>query len=195
MSELPEVTDDFLDAGKKLAHTSQLSKRKRKGGRYTKKERIERRAEVYRLHFELGYSAEEISQMMKINRHTIQEDVKYLYSELAQKWNEPDMEGWLQKQVNRLEWQRNRLLSYLSEATDLEEKLSIERLVFDVDNRLAQIVTNTYANSISNWRTISKIVNDFAKEQKMKERWLSPFILVNTPTDKFERIMRILRGK
>ena len=67
--------------------------------------------------------------------------------------------------------------------------------VFDVDNRLVQIAINAYANSVSNWRVISNIVNDFAKKQKMKERWLSPLVLINTTPDKFERINKILRGK
>ena len=58
-----------------------------------------------------------------------------------------------------------------------------------------QIAINAYANSVSNWRVISNIVNDFAKKQKMKERWLSPLVLINTTPDKFERINKILRGK
>ena len=83
----------------------------------------------------------------------------------------------------------------MAEATDLEEKLSIERLIFDIDNRIVQIASSAYANDISNWQKVSKIVNDFAKRQKMEVRWLSPFVLVNTTTDKFEQIKKILRGK
>lgn len=186
-------TENFITENQKLAQTIQFSKRK--GGRYTKAERQKRRAEVFRLHFELSYSAEKVAQMMNVNRHTIQDDIRYWYTQLAKEWNEPSFEGWLQKQVNRLEHQRQRLLGYLNSTDDMEKKLSIERQLFDVDNRLAQIASNAYTNNISNWQTVSKIVNDFAKKQGMKERWLSPFVLVNTTSDKFERINKILRGK
>jgi len=38
---------------------------KKKGGPYTKNEKTKRQNEVYRLHFERGYSAVKISDMMK----------------------------------------------------------------------------------------------------------------------------------
>lgn len=52
------------------------------GGPYTKDERTKRQNEVARLHFEYGYSAVKIAEMMKVNRNTINSDIKYLYSEI-----------------------------------------------------------------------------------------------------------------
>ena len=48
------------------------------GGPYTKDERTKRQNEVARLHFEYGYSAVKIAEMMKVNRNTINSDIKYL---------------------------------------------------------------------------------------------------------------------
>ena len=59
----------------------------KKGGPYTKKEQEERRDEVFRLHFEHGYSALKISELMKINRNTINEDIKYLYSQVTNEFD------------------------------------------------------------------------------------------------------------
>jgi len=40
------------------------------GGPYSKDEREKRQNEVFRLHFEFGYSAVKIADLMKINRNT-----------------------------------------------------------------------------------------------------------------------------
>lgn len=44
---------------------------------------MKRQNEVYRLHFKRGYSAVKISEMMKINRNTINKDITYWYSILG----------------------------------------------------------------------------------------------------------------
>ena len=49
----------------------------KKGGPYTKKQREDRRDEVFRLHFENGYSAVKISKLLDVTRITIDDDVKY----------------------------------------------------------------------------------------------------------------------
>ena len=48
-----------------------LAEEIKKGGPYTKKEQDERRQEVFKLHFEKGYSASKIFEMLKVNRNTI----------------------------------------------------------------------------------------------------------------------------
>ena len=46
-------------------------------GPYTKQELENRRNEVYRLHFEYRYSVRKIAELMKINRNTINGDIKH----------------------------------------------------------------------------------------------------------------------
>lgn len=87
----------------------------KKGGPYTKDARKKRRDEVYRLHFDYGYSAVEISRMMKINKNTITKDVSFLYSKLSDDMNKESIDGWMDKQFARLESQRARLRKELDQ--------------------------------------------------------------------------------
>ena len=52
---------------------------------YTKNEQDERRNKVYSMYFEKGFSAIKIAIELKVNRNTINQDVKFLCSELIQK--------------------------------------------------------------------------------------------------------------
>lgn len=56
----------------------------KKGGPYTKNEKMEQQNEAYKLHFEHNYSAVKISEMMKINRNTINSDISHWYTSLAE---------------------------------------------------------------------------------------------------------------
>lgn len=59
----------------------------KKGGPYSQQSKKTRRGEVFKLHFDYGYSARKIAELMKINRNTINSDIGFLYSQL-QKENE-----------------------------------------------------------------------------------------------------------
>ena len=52
------------------------------GGPYSRDDREKRQNEVFRLHFEFGYPATRIAELMNINRNTINADIKYWYSTL-----------------------------------------------------------------------------------------------------------------
>ena len=56
---------------------------KKAGGPYTKKEQEQRRNQVYDMHFEKGYSAVRIAESIKINRNTVNEDIKYWYAQIS----------------------------------------------------------------------------------------------------------------
>jgi hypothetical protein len=81
-SELPDVSSKFLGENQKFSK----SLKNKKGGPYNKADRHARRAEVYRLHFEFGYSAIRIADMMKINRNTINGDVSYWFDKISKNW-------------------------------------------------------------------------------------------------------------
>ncbi|MGI0008151.1 MAG: hypothetical protein ACRD92_00855 [Nitrosopumilaceae archaeon] len=75
----------------------------KKGGPYTKKEQEDRQQEVFRLHFEKGYSAVKISEILNVNRNTINEDIRHWYSQLAQELKSQDLVSWSIEQFHRLE--------------------------------------------------------------------------------------------
>lgn len=117
----------------------------RKGGPSTKLQQEKRRKEVYRLHIELGYPAVKIAEMMKANRNTINNDIKIIYSEIAQELQADNVGVIILKQIQRFEMQRTRLMRELEKDLSFHEKLGVERLLFDVDNRISQIVTKIHS--------------------------------------------------
>jgi len=135
----------------------------KKGGPYTKKEQDERRKEVYRLHFELGYSAVKIADLMKINRNTINADISFLYSQLAEQWNEYDTDSLIIKQVQRLELQRGRLYEELDKQEKSSDKIIIEKLLFQIDNRLTQIYSKILPHVVSKPSDDIEITDDDVK--------------------------------
>ena len=108
---------------------------KKKGGPYTKKEKEERRDEVYKLHFERGLSAVRIASMLEVNRNTVNEDIKCLYVQAVEELPE-FTSSLLLKQIQRFEFQRSRLLDELEKQTEFKEKIAIEKLLFQVDEKI-----------------------------------------------------------
>ena len=52
-----------------------MPKSEKNGGPYPIQAKKTRRDEVFRLHFDYGYSARKIADMLKINRNTINSDI------------------------------------------------------------------------------------------------------------------------
>jgi hypothetical protein len=71
--------------------------------------------EVYKLQFEHGMPATRIAELIKVDRNTINNDLKILYREALNDYNPDDMslDNILQKQLLRLETQRDKLGLYL----------------------------------------------------------------------------------
>ena len=110
----------------------------KKGGRYTKKEQEERRLEVHKLHFERGKPAVEIAEMLNVNRNTVNDDIKFWYRRRVKNQHNLDFYPKMSRQIQRREIQRDRFFGYLEEAETLEEKIKLEKLIGDIDNRLDQ---------------------------------------------------------
>ena len=51
--------------------------KKKNGGPYNKDDQEDRRNQVYMFHFEKGYSALKIAEMLDVNRNTVNEDIRY----------------------------------------------------------------------------------------------------------------------
>lgn len=174
-SELePAVSPEFIVANSsaELDQTSQ-----KMGGPYSKGQRRKRRQEVYRLHFELGLPGIKIAELLHVNRHTINEDIKWLYNKMCQDIEGDQFNGYFAKQIVRLETQRTRLMSYLSEAKDLYAKLSIERQLADHDFRLAAMVEKFKENTFAFWDTVVQKINKLAESEKMEGRYTNIYEL------------------
>ena len=142
----------------------------KKGGPYPKNEKIKRQNEVFRLHFELGYSAVRISEMMKVNRNTINSDISYWFSILHKEWNNYDIDSWCMKQMHRLESQRTRLFKELENTETVSVKLSIEKMILDIDTKMMNFVLKSILNQENVKENAVKWINDWAKDKKIDLR-------------------------
>src|SRR6266498_1146252 len=108
-----EINQEFIEENKKinLNLVRHGQNHKRKFAPFTKAQRRKRRMEVYKLHFEHGVPATRIAELMKVDRNTINNDLKILYREALTDYSPHDMslDDILQKQLLRLESQRDRL--------------------------------------------------------------------------------------
>ena len=112
----------------------------KKGGPYTKKVQEKRRDDVFEMHFEYSYSAVQIANLLNVNRNTINDDIKYWYSELYKSTDFKYSTDWLDKQFVRLEMQRARLRKELDEDSSLKDRLQVERLITNIDLSISSFV-------------------------------------------------------
>ncbi|PIW32608.1 MAG: hypothetical protein COW27_03490, partial [Nitrosopumilales archaeon CG15_BIG_FIL_POST_REV_8_21_14_020_37_12] len=105
----------------------------KRGGPYSKDEREKRQKEVFRLHFEFGYPATKIADLMKINRNTINEDIKYWYSNIKEEIKQ-DSEDFILRQIGRLEAQRSRVIENITE--NKIDDVRYEKLLLDIDAKI-----------------------------------------------------------
>ena len=110
------------------------------GGPYSKGEREKRQKEVSRLHFEFGYSAIKISDLMKINRNTINADIKYWYSNIKEELKQ-NSEDFILRQIGRLEAQRSRIIENLAE--NKVDDIKYEKLLLDIDVKINNMLLRT----------------------------------------------------
>ena len=145
-----------------------MLEKKKTGGPYSKDERIKRQNEVSRLHFEFGYSVTKISSMMNVNRNTINQDIKSLYSEIKDELKE-NSKDLLLKQIGRLEAQRNRIIESLNKIKNknydvLENAIRYEKLLLDVDSKINVILSKISSDNLgktTSYKISQEKIKDF----------------------------------
>jgi len=172
-----------------------LEVKSKKGGPYTKQQQEKRRDEVFKLHFEYGYSATQISEMLKINRNTINSDVTFLYSKLRGEMNEESNDNWLDKQLTRLESQRVRLRKELDNDITLQERLQVEKVILDLDSKISSLIIKIATTNQKKWDEYIKFINDWMKEHNHEDRYMSFGSLYTIPKKSREKIFQLLHSK
>jgi len=164
----------------------------KKGGPYTKKEKEKRRDEVYRLHFEYGYPARKIADLMKVNRNTINGDLKYCYSVTGGTRNFLRIENTIFTNLERLEIQYTRLREDLDKSNSFSEKMSIEHMLYEIDSKI--IYTNhRLAESGRRMIDFSIIrLNDWMKDHGKKEQFRSMYDLISLSPEAEKKIAEII---
>ena len=147
----------------------------KKGGPYTKQEQEKRRKQVYKLYFEEAKPILKIAEILDVNRNTINEDVRYWYSQLALEINSETVVSSALKQIHNMELQKTRLREQLENTTEFSQRLAIEKLLFEIDSKLAQHITKIMSSGKELLRPvgievseddIKKLVRDLVLENK-----------------------------
>ena len=157
------------------------------------RQREKRRLEVYKLHFENGMPATRIAQLMNVDRNTINKDLKFLYRQALNDYylDEMSLDDILDKQLVRLEAQRDRLGLYLSDAKDVTNKVTIERLIADIDFRILTAVEKISHNTGQFWDQIIRAANKIAESNNLRIRYTSLFELQRISIDSRKRLDEI----
>ena len=171
-----------------------LAEQIKKGGPYTKKEQEERRSEVFRLHFEYGYSARKISQLMNINRNTINRDVSFCYAKLRNDYHKNDFNDWLNKQLFRLELQRARFRQELDYEITLQEKLQVEKMILEIDSKITNLILKLKNSNHEHTELAVLYINKWMKKMGFEHRYMSHGSLHRLSKKSRDKISKILEN-
>lgn len=111
----------------------------KQGGPYPKKEQEDRRQKVYSMYFEKGFSAIKIASELEVNRNTINQDIKFLRSDITKK-DQIKPAIWLLEQKEHLEQQKDRLIELLGNTKEFEQRLRVEKIILDIENKIINLV-------------------------------------------------------
>jgi predicted DNA-binding protein YlxM (UPF0122 family) len=190
MSENLYVPKEFFEG--QLGQT--MPKSEKSGGPYPTHAKKARRDEVFRLHFNYGYSARKIAEMIKINRNTINSDITYWYSQLQKEDSKVSVEDWINKMIYRLETKRARLMERLDKATSLEDFLILEKMLFVVDNKIIQIVIKIQNTNQSIFDRTTNMFNNWLEEHGYKERYVLWGQTLRVTSGTQENIKRLIQS-
>ncbi len=185
-----DVDARFIEQNQKLNSKNVV---KREGGPYTKSERDKRQQEVYKLHFEYGYSARKISELMKINRNTINGDIDYWFSKIYKNSSIFNPHAAIIITLERLDMQRTRLREQLDKTKTFQEKLALERLIYEIDCKISYI-HNRLAESARavNDLAVEKL-NQWMKKNNREERYMTLFDKLYISKSAHEKISKIIK--
>ena len=186
-----EVSKEFLEENK--SNLSQfISKSRKKSGPYSKEDKEKRREEIHRLHFEYEYSARQIANMMNINRNTVNSDLNYWHSKIIESGNIFDPETSILVTLERLKIQRVRLRELLDKTDSIKDKLSVEKLMSNIDFKILSTHHRLAESSRRMLDSETERLNDWMKDNRKETRFLTLSDLIGVSTNAHEKIKRII---
>jgi len=93
------------------------------------------------------------------------------------------LEDIVEKQLLRLETQRDRLGLYLFDAKDINSKLAVERLIADINFKVIGVIEKMDQNIVQHWNAVMEQVNKMAEKENLKTRFTSLFELYRISID------------
>ena len=188
-NEFLHVSNEFLKQNSKHAKTKRPVK---KGGPYPRIDKDKRRDEIYRLHFEYSYSARKIADLMKVNRNTVNGDIDYWYSHIFKRVNILNPEFKIVTGLERMQIQLTRLREQLDKTKSISERISIERLMYDINSKILYTYQKLAISSIRTLDMATQWYNDKMKKKNLSERGISYYDTITVSDKAHERINRIV---
>jgi len=189
--ELNEISKEFIDENR--SNLCQFMPKSRRTGPYSPHDKEIRRNEVYRFHFEYGYSARKISELTKIHRNTINGDLQYWYSKIVNNSEGFDPEDEILKKLERFEIQRTRIREQLDKESNFERKMTLERFLFDIESKIINIQIRFVDSSIRQHDSIRNYLNEWLKKKGQKERYFTFYDLIRVSNSTSEKIFQIIK--
>ena len=189
MNEL-NISDEFLSETN--SNLNQFRSKSRRGGPYSKHEKIIRRNKVYKLYFDYDYSGRRIAEMLNVHRNTIQGDIDFWYNQVAKNFNEIDPTISIVEQIAKLKNQKTRLREYLDKIECVTEKTTTERLIFDVDREIIHVHIKMQDSSCKVHELATRWLNDFMKKNNEKQRYNTIFDTIRVSQKAHEKINKII---
>ena len=197
------MTEDFFQISKEFLEEEEKQQRKlcqtmpkseKNGGPYPIQTRKTRRDEVFRLHFDYGYSARKIADILKINRNTINSDITHGYSQLQKEDSSVSVEDWIHKMLYRLETKRTRLMEKLDKATSLDDFVILERMLYDVDIKLIQTMMKMQTTEKLVYDRTVNMFNEWLEEHGYKEKYVLWGQTLKVTSNTQENINRLIKS-
>lgn len=187
-----QISEDFLEENR--ANLRQFTpKSPRRRGPYSKTDKDARRNEVYKLHFDFGYSARKISELMKVERNTINGDIDYWYSKISKDIQPLAPLPKIHANLLRLEQQRTRIREQLDKTTTIAEKITLERLIFDIDCKIIYIYQKLEHSFVRTMDAVVANLNHHSDEHELDYRWLSSNHLYKIPRELANKIRKMIK--
>jgi len=118
-----------------------------------------------------------------------------LYSTLQRDDNRIGTVDLINKQLVRFEYQRNRLMQSFEITNSVQENNQIERLIFDIDSKLANTHLKILDSKLKNWDMATDYINKWMEKNQKDTRYLLYGDLLTTSENKRKRINKILKEK
>lgn len=164
----------------------------KKGGPYSKDEREKRQNEVYRLHIEYGYSALQIAKMMRVNRNTINNDIKILYSKLSNEKRDTSDHDEMNKQFARIESHRVGLRNELDKDTTLQERLITRKTILNLDLKIISVLMKIRYSKDMEREIRIHTLNKWMAKNGYNERFISYENICSMPKEMKEKVFKML---
>jgi len=129
---------------------------------------------------------------MKINRNTINCDIDFLYGITIKNYNLINPATVVIKQITKLEIQKTRLREQIDKITNTSEKISIERLIFDIDSKIIHVRVKISESNYRVHQLATNWLNRYAKNHGRPSHYFALFDTLQVSVKTQKKIKKLI---